>query len=280
MDPIILVAIGSFLGGVAGLLVGLSISLLRRRKSKEEVQPAEAEPVLPPPPAVASRPAPKDSTELLSVWRNERTHKLLALLEGKPLSPSQLTHDQKERLSHILSGLHTLTGDLTPPPTVAASPQSVQPPERETPSLTIPAPEALPAEPIPNPQAAEGLPPVGEPAPGQAKKVYFADTLPEPVSLRQALVSNPFKINVPASSQKPAGAPKTIVEQIDEILQSKLVDSPFAGRDIQLKEAPNGMMVKIGDYEYEGIDAVPDPTIRALIKESAREWNEKVSRKR
>ena len=75
-------------------------------------------------------------------------------------------------------------------------------------------------------------------------------------------------------------APKTIVEQIDEILQSKLVDSPYAKQDIQLKEVPNGMMVKVGNYEYEGIDAVPDPAIRALIKESAREWNEKVSHKR
>jgi hypothetical protein len=120
-----------------------------------------------------------------------------------------------------------------------------------------------------------------EPIPtGQAQKVYFVDTLPEPVSLRQALTGNPFKINVPSTSQKPVSAPKSIVEQIDEILQTKLLDTPYAKRGIQLKEAPNGMMVLIDSYKYEGLDAVPDPVIRALIKEAAREWNEKVSRKR
>jgi hypothetical protein len=40
------------------------------------------------------------------------------------------------------------------------------------------------------------------------------------------------------------------------------------------------MTILLGSYKYEGIDAVPDPNVRALIKEAAREWNKKVSRKR
>ena len=180
-----------------------------------------------------------------------------------------------------MAGLHTLTGDLSQTNATATSPLPLQQPDQEEAlPASEPTQESLPVETIPDPQTSEVEPSLEDFSSGQAKKVYFADTLPEPVTLRQALASNPFKINVPASSQKPVSAPKTIVEQIDEILQSKLVDSPYAKQDIQLKEVPNGMMVKVGNYEYEGIDAVPDPAIRALIKESAREWNEKVSHKR
>jgi len=178
-----------------------------------------------------------------------------------------------------LSGLHTMIGDVPPSaiPTIPAQPAS--PPHVEQAPPPAPPQDISPVS-LPDSQSDQRAISSDEPPPGQAQKVYFVDTLPEPVSLRQALTSNPFKINVPASIQKPASAPKTIVEQIDEILQGKLVDSPFADREIQLKEAPHGMTVLIGSYKYEGIDAVPDPAIRALIKEAAREWNEKVSRKR
>ncbi|GAB4580702.1 MAG: hypothetical protein Fur0022_34440 [Anaerolineales bacterium] len=281
-DPIIFIA--TAFGGMLGLLFGGLIGFLigRRNRKGSETKVTEVVPA-PPPPAPPSTPlrnTPKDSVELLSLWRNERTHKLIAMLETKPLSPSHLTSEQKSKMSQLLTSLHSMIGDAppAPPPPPVASPPKVE--------TRVPEPVVTPALEHATPREASPLaeseadPGVSEPVQEQVQKVYFADTLPEPVTIGQALLSNPFKISPPPTPQKPAGAPKSIVEQIDEIFQSKLVGTPYENQNIQLKESLNGMTIIIGTYKYEGIDAVPDATIRGLIKESAREWNEKVSRKR
>jgi hypothetical protein len=274
MEPLILVAVG-FIFLIIGLIFGFGLSSMLRRNAKT---PTNSEPVAtPPPPAVPSRFTPKESVELLSVWHNERTHKLLALLEGKPLSPTQIDSEQRNRLAQILSGLHQMIGDDPALEEEKAAAKSEMEEEQEIVEEMVK--EDL-SDALPDPQEMEGeLPKEGLDAAGAPKKVYFADTLPQPVSFREALGSNPFKINVP-SSPKPTSAPKSIIEQIDEILQDKIAGTPLEEKEIKLEESPEGMAIKIGSLMFEGIDAVPDPTIRALIKESAREWNEKVSRKR
>jgi hypothetical protein len=67
--------------------------------------------------------------------------------------------------------------------------------------------------------------------------------------------------------------PKSIVEQVDEILQRRLADSPLSDRLIRLVDAPGGgVEVLVDAKKYEGVGDVPDPDVRNFIQECVKEW--------
>jgi hypothetical protein len=76
----------------------------------------------------------------------------------------------------------------------------------------------------------------------------------------------------------PEPPPRSITAQIDDILQEKLQDSPFASSLIRLVELPSkGVVVMVGKDQYEGVDAVPDEDIRQLIRSAVAEWERRVA---
>jgi hypothetical protein len=67
--------------------------------------------------------------------------------------------------------------------------------------------------------------------------------------------------------------PKSIVAQIDEILQGKLLEYPLSGRPVRLIELPEkGLTVLVGTDQYNSIDEIPDSEVQGLIRQSVAEW--------
>lgn len=91
----------------------------------------------------------------------------------------------------------------------------------------------------------------------------------------------PAKPPIPAKTkepkvEQPAAAPLSIVAQIDQILQDRLAGTPLAGKGIQLQESPEGgVIVSVGLQRFEGIDAIPDPQVKAAIRQAVEAWEKK-----
>ena len=68
-------------------------------------------------------------------------------------------------------------------------------------------------------------------------------------------------------------APRSMVGQINEILQARIVNTALADQGVTLIESPSGgVNVYVGMNRYEGVDAVPNEEIRAAIRAAIAEW--------
>ncbi|HEY3313253.1 MAG TPA: hypothetical protein VGK00_16555 [Anaerolineales bacterium] len=110
-----------------------------------------------------------------------------------------------------------------------------------------------------------------------------ADFTPYPVAPQPAMMEDNLKISAMRGLGSmlnndlkllAAKKPTSIVMMIDEVLQAKLKDTPLWNRGIKLEDgASGGVIVNVGTQRYNGIDAVPEPEIRAIIKAAATEWD-------
>lgn len=78
----------------------------------------------------------------------------------------------------------------------------------------------------------------------------------------------------PTAKEAPPAPPSaSIVAQINDILQSKLIGTPLETRGVRLQESSSGgVMVFVGLKIYDGVDAVPDPEVQAIIRQAVAEW--------
>jgi hypothetical protein len=71
---------------------------------------------------------------------------------------------------------------------------------------------------------------------------------------------------------------KSIVEQIDDILQMKLQGTHLEERGIKLLEGPDqAMVIEVGLDRYSDIDSIPDDAVRQVIRVSVAEWENRTA---
>ena len=65
---------------------------------------------------------------------------------------------------------------------------------------------------------------------------------------------------------------KSLVDEVNEILERKLVESGLTHRGVRLSEDQEGSVrVYIGIQGYS-MDEIPDPGIREVIRQAVAEW--------
>jgi hypothetical protein len=68
--------------------------------------------------------------------------------------------------------------------------------------------------------------------------------------------------------------PTSMIEQINEILQQQLAESPQENQAIRLIEGPGGTVrVLVGVHSY-AFDEVPDSDVQKVIREAVAAWEE------
>jgi hypothetical protein len=202
----------------------------------------------------AGKPSGKEGAgvqrSLLHLTRDPEKGVLLVGLGGKPIpSPEVLTLEERKQLVDLLHETMTWAGI----PTQAEMPLRTDNPET---SSRVAAPGPRNTGPL-NPNALQAAP----------------SELQRPTVLG-GMTNALADVISPAAAKKED--PKSIVQQIDEILQEKLMGTELAEQKIGLVEdLRKGVLVRIGAITYEGIGSVPDGLVKDLLKASVQEWEKR-----
>jgi hypothetical protein len=228
---------------IVGWFIGFLDSNLRTSKKMEaaEARMKEAERKI----AEAEQhlqPPPMDDPGLLRLKKNAGRYTLE--VDGT-LVPREISPDRKQRLIELVTVLRPWLDSGQPSP---AASQPVAPVQAQ---------------------------PVQDPA-------RVAISRPVPSSLRNATPPVPVPVTLQSLVQTKKPEPEknvaslSIVQQIDMVLQERLLSSPLAGRGIRLQESiQGGVEVYVGSQKFNAVDDVPDEEIKTTIRTAIAEWEKK-----
>jgi hypothetical protein len=272
MNPIILLVIGAV--GLAGciVLLLLGMNMLREERAGKDGRapgstvgtPAEANTAAPEPAKTAGGTGPLagvsarltgggargSAHEVLRVLRDNLTGRLLLEIAGKRYASLDEVGEgeMRQALLMTLHDLETFAG---------GAPAALNVPAQQTSELAGAA--SVPAVPT---RAAK-------PAAEKATDEYRP--LPPPTM-------NPFKqmAVLREMAKNPPPPPKTITEQIDEVLQARISGTPMIHRGLHVKPGPRGDAVFEADGQsYLSVDELPDVEVRDVIRAAVAEWEAK-----
>jgi hypothetical protein len=114
-------------------------------------------------------------------------------------------------------------------------------------------------------------PPPPKPTPASAP---VKSTPPQPAG--QPTPSTP--VNTPTSKKdnESETTPRSIVGQINMVLQKNIADTPLESRGISIMESVSGgVNVYVGIQRFESVDDVPDEEVKSAIRAAIAEWENK-----
>jgi hypothetical protein len=113
---------------------------------------------------------------------------------------------------------------------------------------------------------------ISQPAPSAPASL---PTPPQPAPV-QSSISRPVTAAPKAPEAEKPLASMSIVGQIDSILQVNLAKSPYAKSGVRLQESiQGGVEVYVGLQKFDTVEDVSDPAIKAIIRASISEWENK-----
>lgn len=265
-------SIVAILGFVVLLAVGLN---MMRREAKQDGPPANAPAPLDSKPAGLTLPAaiterlapravaPADpsANEVLRVLRDRLTGRVLLEINGRRYAQlSEVTDsDVRRALLLTLRDLQEFVGLSG----LGASP--------------APAPMAAPA-PAAMPESLPGSTPAADPesvlSQLNAAPLPRADDAHAPLKLPSM---NIFKQMAQARefSAKEIAPIKSVVQQIDDVLQHLIVGTPFARQNLHVAAGPSGNVIFEVDTDvYNAVDEIPDRNLQVVFQEAIRRWEQ------
>lgn len=257
-----------------GILVGILIMSLvgdrRRRKDDGEQENKVMEELIVPEMPVL----PENRFEsIAALYRGTRSGKLVIDVKGKVyLNRGSIPAEQLRSLQEAASNWQAWLGmSEQPAPVAQVAPAA---------PVAAPKPLAAEAEPVNSMESSpkvltQEAPTIRVPADEQSPMDPETEAEISPVEVSPDLPVikpvSPVPLVSNAKVEKPPA--RTMVGQIDEILQGILPGTIYAGQNIHLSEEfTNGVVVWVGAVKYIGIESVPDPEVKALIKTAVRKW--------
>ena len=183
----------------------------------------------------------KNRVEVARIWRDKKTGNLLTEIDGKVYKDEgELSKTQRTELKYTAMSWAgwVLGNDDAPKPEPEVKPSAVA----ASPAVVI-------AQPAP-------LPPVPAPPPARAPA---DDAKTDKGGNKKGKVEEPPR-------------PKTMVEQIDEILAEQIKGTPLENRGLRILQNDVGVTVWVGLDHYDGIDSVTDPEIKAAVRRAVETW--------
>jgi hypothetical protein len=284
--------LGLSLIAILGFLVLLAVGLnmMRREAKKDEpaanasAQPESKPAGLPLPAALTERltpraaaPADPSANEVLRVLRDRLTGRVLLEINGRRYAQLSEVTDSEVRRALLLTmrdlqefvGLSGLSaaGAASPTP-LSATPTSPAPAvplsqasaESAPPDTSVLTPPAADAETILSQLNAAPLP--------KADEAHTPLKLPSMNIFKQMAQAR----EVGAKEIAPI---KSVVQQIDEVLQHLIVGTPFARQNLHVAAGPTGnVLFEVGAEVYNTVDEIPDRSLQVVFQEAIRRWEQ------
>jgi hypothetical protein len=191
--------------------------------------------------ALSSAPPSPDLVEVMRVYRDRRDGSLLLVAEGQQFRTLR-DIDDPQIGKRLVGNAHDIArfarvGEIAIPP---IDPLDLIPPR------TTASPPPPPPPVSSSPFTAPPPPPPGRPLAPAAKIEEEAEAF------------------IPSRSMQ---------EEIEELLQQRLPRTPFAGRDIHVRNAVGGgILIEVDGKYFEGVGEVPYPDVQELIRSVVQEW--------